>query len=113
MKLLWERLRRIAPGAAGYGACMGLCLFWLVQYARLSGLYSLLSALRAAVPSLPFVLIGLLYLFILLRCALLGVHSLDFSAPGDAVSTKTKRAVRESILYGTGLSCISYEKIIT
>lgn len=84
MKLLWERLRRIAPGAAGYGACMGLCLFWLVQYARLSGLYSLLSALRAAVPSLPFVLIDLLYLFILLRCALLGVHSLDFSAPGDA-----------------------------
>lgn len=84
MKLLWERFRRIALGAAVYGAGIGLCLFWLVQYARLSGLYSLLSALRAFLPTLPFALMDLLYLFILLRCALLGVCSLDFSRPGDA-----------------------------
>lgn len=84
MNLLWGRFRRIAPSAAAYGACTGFCLFLLVQYARLSGLYGLLSALRTFLPSLPFALMDLLFLLILLRCASLGVHSLDFSGPGDA-----------------------------
>lgn len=79
MNLLFLEIRRLLPRAALHGVLVGLCALLLVLYARMNSFFGLFSSLRFLLPSLPRVLLDILYLCCFLFAACGGAHALSFS----------------------------------
>ena len=83
MKLLWMELRRLTLPALVRGVSIAFLGLLVVLYARLSGIYSLLGAVRLLLPSLSSVLMDLLYLYCFLFSACWGARTLCLAEAGE------------------------------
>lgn len=84
MNLLFLEIRRLLPRAALQGALLGLCALLLVLYARMNSFFDLFRSLRFLLPSLPGMLLDILYLCCFLFAAASGAHALSFSDDPDS-----------------------------
>lgn len=84
MNLLFLEIRRLLPRAALHGVLVGLCALLLVLYARMNSFFGLLRSLRFLLPSLPGLLLDVLYLYCFLFAAGSGAHALSFADDPDS-----------------------------
>ena len=84
MNLFLLEIRRLSPRAALHGVLLGLCALLLVLYARMNSFFGLFSSLRFLLPSLPGMLLDILYLCCFLYAAAGGANALSFSDDPDA-----------------------------
>ena len=104
MNLFLLEIRRLSPRAALHGVLLGLCALLLVLYARMNSLFGLFSSLRFLLPSLPGMLLDILYLCCFLFAAASGAHALSFSDdPGSLEDRFSLPLSREQL----ALSCLA------
>lgn len=104
MNLFLLEIRRLSPRAALHGVLLGLCALLLVLYARMNSFFGLFSSLRFLLPSLPGMLLDILYLCCFLFAAASGAHALSFSDdPGSLEDRFSLPLSREQL----ALSCLA------
>lgn len=104
MNLFLLEIRRLSPRAALRGVLLGLCALLLVLYARMNSFFGLFRSLRFLLPSLPGMLLDILYLCCFLFAAAGGAHALSFSDdPGAREDRFSLPLSREQL----ALSCLA------